>query len=238
MADAKTNPAQSAEQYAEAVSVRVAGMTHQRLGEFQKAMSCFSIAKEIFSSIGNPTQVAWTLQNEGLVLDLINRQDDALARFTEAEAIFRQNNEIRGWPLMYRRRGDILRRLGRMDQALEQYEGALTDYRPINEINGIINTLSSRAEVHLQRQANDLAAKDLAEAYGLLRQNPRRPSEFDFLLYARLARCSAASGQREQARSHAEAARKIVGELGLDQDRSNPDVAASLRLLTDLKLGP
>lgn len=235
-ADAHTppTPEQAAEQFDEAIAVRVAGMTHQRVGEHRKAITCFAIAREIFVHLGNQGQLAWTVQNEGLVLEMLGRHDEALARFTEAEQIFRSVDERKGWPLMYRRRGDLLRRQGRHDEALAQYETALTQYRADHEANGIINTLSSRAESDLA--GNDLARarSDLQDALAHLRNVPRRAGEYDFLLFARIARAEAALGNGDLARAHATQARNLAHELQLDQDRSNPDVAENLRKLAEL----
>lgn len=233
MADQPT-PEQAAEQFAEAVSVRVAGMTHQRLGAYDKALSCFSIAREIFTHLGNTVQVGWTLQNEGNVLDLLGRQHEALERFDLGEAAMSNSSEYKGWPLMFRRRGDILRRLGRNDEAMVQYDHGLTAYRENNDINGIINTLSSRAEAWLDRGDFVYARRDLDEAAQLLAAHPRRPGEFDCLLLARRARCAVALGDAVAARTFASEARILIADLSLETDRSNPDITVNLRRLAEL----
>lgn len=234
-ANSPATPEQIAEQFNEAIAVRVAGMTHQRAGEHRKAMACFASAREILVHLGLQPQVAWTLQHEALVLELLGRHDEAIARFTEAEVIFRTADERSGWPLMFRRRGDLMRRQGRHDEALAQYDAALAQYRLDDDANGIINTLSSRAETDLARNDVQRARSDLQGALAHLRNLPRRAGEYDFLLFARIARAEAALGNREIAREHATQAHDLARELQLDQDRGNPDVADNLRRLAELE---
>jgi|GEM_PF-3825441 len=233
MSDQPT-PEQAAEQFAEAVSVRVAGMTHQRLGAFAKSLSCFAISREIFTHLGNHAQVGWTLQNEGNVLDLLSRHSEAITCFDQAEQAMRASSEPKGWPLMYRRRGDVLRRLGRNEEAMTQYDQGLAAYRGMDEYNGIINTLSSRAEAWLDRGDFPAAQADLDEAAHLLLTHPRRPSEFDCLLLCRRARCAAALDHEESAKSLASEAQSLIGELSLTQDHGNPDVTVNIRRVNEL----
>ena len=226
---------QFAEQFDEAIAVRVAGLAHQRAGDQRKAMACFASARETLVHLGLQAQVAWTLQNEGLVLELLGRPDEALARFTGAEALFRAADERQGWPLMFRRRGDLLRRQGRHDEALAQYDAALAQHRLDDDANGIINTLSCRADSDLARNDVQRARSDLQGALAHLRNLPRRAGEHDFLLFARIARTEAALGNRELAREHATQAHDLARELQLDQDRGSPDVAENLRRLVELE---
>jgi len=225
----------AAEQFNEAVAVRVAGLTHQRAGEARQALACFASARGIFIHLQQPAQVAWTLHNEAQVLELLGRHDEALAHLSEAERLFRLADEHSGWPLMYRRRGDLLRRQGRHDEALTEYDQALAHYRREGDANGIIATLSSRAESDLARQDLARAHADLRDALGQLRTCPRRAGDVDFLFFARIARAEAALGNRELAREHATQAHDLARELHLDQDRGNPDVADNLRRLTELE---
>lgn len=227
-------PEQTAEQFAEAVSVRVAGMTHQRLGAYDKAMSCFSIAREIFSHLGHIAQVGWTAHNEGIVLELLGRPQDAIARFNEAERAMRSTDEDKGWPLMYRRRGDVRRRQGHPEEAIIEYDQGLAAYRASNDVNGIINTLSSRAEAAFNRDDFTGAKADLDEAAYLLAAHPRHPNECDALLLARRARCATALGDTATAHALATEARTLIAELSLDQDRSNADIVINLHRLNDL----
>jgi len=215
---------QATEQFAEAVAVRVAGVTHQRLGEFAKALSCFATAREIFAHLGNQAQVGWTVQNEGNVLDLLGRPSDAIRCFDQAEQAMRASNELKGWPLLYRRRGDVFRRLKRAGDAMAQYDQGLAAYRGIEEYHGLINTLSSRAEAWLDRGDFPAAQADLDEATQLLTAHPRQPSEYDCLLLCRRARCAAALGHNDDAKSLASKAQALLTELSLAQVHGNPDV--------------
>ncbi len=98
-----------AEQFAEAVAVRVAGTTHQRLGAWAKALACFAVAREIFTELGNQAQVGWTLYHEANVLDLLGRPSEAITCFNQAEQVLRTSSESQAWPLLSRCRDDFLR---------------------------------------------------------------------------------------------------------------------------------
>lgn len=228
-------PEQTAAAFDEAIAVRLAGMAHQRRGDHAQALDRFAAARAAFAALGQQAQVAWTLQNEGQALELLGRHDEALARFAEAERLFREVGERMGWPLMHRRRGDLLRRRGRHAEACAEYDAALAQYRLDGEANGVINTLSSRAESELARDDLPRARSDLQDALAALRTCPRRAGEFDFLLFARIARAEAALGNRDLARQHAAQAHGLARDLHLEQDRSNPDVGENLLRLADLE---
>lgn len=222
---------QATEQYAEAVAMRVAGITHLRLGEGHAALTALAIARDMFAHQGHDAQVAWTMQGEGQVLDMIDRSHEASQRLEEAETIFRRLDDLRGAGHLQRCRADILRRTGHLDEAMVLYGTALDLCHHVNDADGLARILSARAELHLIRQTPDQALVDLTRALALRATSPRRPDAIDFLTQARLARCAIALGKADDAFAHITEAQAIANTLALNNDRSDPDVTAHLKSL-------
>jgi tetratricopeptide (TPR) repeat protein len=210
--------------FAEAISLRLAGMEAHRLGRLETALDHFVKACELFHRSQAPVQVGWTLQNQGLVLEQLGRIDDCLQRFDEAEALFIAHGDGPGHALMSRRRGDVERRRTRYDEALRRYDAGLAEYRAMHDVNGIINSLSARACVLLLRARAADALGDLQQALEQLRSYLRKPGEQDFLLHWRLYRAYQALGQAPEAERHRHVAQTLSQDVRLRDDRSNPDV--------------
>jgi tetratricopeptide (TPR) repeat protein len=214
--------------FADAVGERTRGMDFQREGRHPQALACFERAEALFAKDNDLVQVAWTLQNEGLVLELVGRPEDAIGCFTRAERLFADHADANGADLMYRRRGDVLRRMGRQDEARREYAGALARYDGRHDPNGMINTRCSDAASLLHLRQDHDAKLELHTALTLLRSYHRKAGEYDFLLFARLAEVEQRIGEAKTSAAFRLEASRIIDNAGLRQDRSNPDIVALL----------
>ena len=217
--------------FAEAVALRSQGMDLQRQGDYAASLDRITQALHLFQECDNSQQAAWTMQNQGLVLEQLGRRDEALGRFEAATSVFRASNDLQGWPLMFRRRGDCLRRGKDLEAAGRAYEAALKAYVEHHDPNGIINTRSGLGALYLDLKRPHDALGMLTESAAMLRAYHRKGGEYDFLLFARLARTCAALGLPAATDLNADQARAIADQAGLRSDRSNPDVISECAAL-------
>jgi len=191
------------------------GVACFRTGEIPAALDRFGQAVALFESSGARKEVSITR------LHLANAYT-LLARYPEAEALFREGAQRSGSP---KGRADalcglglILQYQGRQDEALEALLGALAAHEAAGDTAGAARDRMNLAAVHLNRDRIAAAREQYEIALALCRE-PGRTADQGFAL-AGLGLTSLRSGRLDQAEAELQSALETLASCPCPSERA------------------
>ncbi len=187
------------------------GGVYQDLGYHDKAFNYFGQAKDIWQEIESPANEAGTLSTIGWLHHLAGDSQKALANFQQALSVSKALADKKYQSNALRKIGAIYNSLGDKKQALSYYQQALSLHRAGGERQGESYALNEIGKLYQSMRETGPARACFTKALALNRSRGDRFAESETLY--QLARVEANRGNLVIARSHIEAALKIIEVL-------------------------
>ncbi len=148
----------SADEGAIAEACLTAVQSHNLLGLREEALQLASRAGETFERLGDRDRAATAIMLAGVVLRMLDRPGDALARFDSALELLSENPSLRSQ--LASNRAEALLDLGRYAEAKASFEAAADGFRSCNQTFGVAIVEGNLADLASRRG-------ELREALGL-----------------------------------------------------------------------
>ncbi len=120
-------------------------------GDHQKALKLYLKNADTFAVLQDYNRQAGTLSNVGLIEAGMGLNEDALAHYKKALALFERQGKKLQMAEMWGNIGSTYRNMEAYDKAMEAYSEALPLYEGIDHKGGIADQYTNMAYVHTQR---------------------------------------------------------------------------------------
>lgn len=195
-------------------------------GEHAEALAAVDAARALYQEAGAEVDVARCDHNAGVILGDMDRFEEALARYADAEVAYRG---LLRWPeaaTAGRAMADLLADAGRIDEALTALEGAARLHDDANE--PVRGALARMEAGELLLDAADQVTGRLEAAAHLLTQARCTMRDDGALLWVAradqlLAEVARRHGAWEESFTRLESARAVYDAADMDNDRDRCD---------------
>jgi len=160
------------------------GMVYSRLGDYNKAVSCYYEAIRFLEKSENPnySNLANTYNSLGLVLRNINDYPSALTAFDKSFKIFTQINDTIGIAGYYINYGTVHKLMNKFDSASHYFSKALRIFEKVGNSKGIAVSYNNLVGTAYEAGKLDDAFQYAQIAYGISIEKGFRDSQVSALI--------------------------------------------------------
>lgn len=197
------------------------GLIYDELGRYEKAMTFYRDAVEIYREQGKGSKgEAIALNNLGCVKSITGRHEEALEDYEQALAVFRKQGDLKGESMLTSNIGQIHALFGRHPLAVEHFEKALKIHKKMGDRRGQALDLMRLGRVYEKMGKDSLAERNLRDGLSLAEQI-HRPDTL-WRAYYRLGKLQEAKGDDEKAlENYQQAVASIEGMAGRLEGRED-----------------
>ncbi|MBL7127786.1 MAG: CHAT domain-containing protein [Ignavibacteria bacterium] len=146
------------------------GTEHMNKGNLDSALVCFKISLELYMKAGNPSYIAWSLNNMGYIYVEHGKLDEALKCFTESLELYRKVGNPSDIAMSLNNIGFMYSNQGKLEEALKYYTKALKLYKKTGDSSDIATGLHNIGLIYSRQGKLDEALKYYTESLELRRK--------------------------------------------------------------------